>query len=161
MTTKILIAGDGGQGVQTIADIIGQAAFGNEKFVSVIPNYGLEQRGGVSLSYLKISSEMIVYPKFQTPDLLVIMSEQADARTKDYQKKGVKILRFKDYQELLSKEGVLATSLNLFMLGVLVEILGERVVKVKDIEKLLLAKFSSKPNWPQNLKAFKIGLKVK
>jgi len=160
MTTKILIAGDGGQGVQTIAEIIGQAVFQNGKFVSIIPNYGLEQRGGVSLSYLKISDEKIVYPKFQTPDVLVLLSEQANSRTEAYQKKGVKIFYAKNYQELLSKEGLSPISLNLFFLGFLTQFLGEKILKVKEVEKLLSAKFSQKPNWPQNLKVFKIGLKV-
>ncbi len=160
MITKILIAGDGGQGVQTVAEIIGQSVFQNGKFVSIIPNYGLEQRGGVSLSYLKISDEKIVYPKFQTPDVLVLLSEQADLRTKVYQKKGVKIFYAKNYQELLSKEGLPLSSLNLFFLGFLTQFLGEKILKVKEVEKLLSAKFSQKSNWPQNLKAFKSGLKV-
>jgi 2-oxoglutarate ferredoxin oxidoreductase subunit gamma len=46
---KIIIAGEGGQGIQTIAHAFARAAFLDDLNVSFMPNYGVEQRGGVSL----------------------------------------------------------------------------------------------------------------
>ncbi len=158
MPKKILIAGDGGQGVQTISEIIGQAAFQSNYFVSVIPNYGLEQRGGVSLAYVQISKDKIVYPKFQVPNILVIMSEQADLRTKVYQKKGVDVVRLDKYKKILEDEKVSVGSLNLFVLGILVKKLAESGLNEKVVEQVLKNKLEKKPNWSENLKAFKIGL---
>jgi len=85
MHLKFLLAGDGGQGIQTIADIICKAVFEAGHYVSFIPNFGLEQRGGVSLAFIQMSDQEIGYPKFTKPDILLIMSEQARERTTGYQ----------------------------------------------------------------------------
>ena len=45
MILKILLAGDGGQGIQSISDLLAQASFANGLNITQIPNYGLEQRG--------------------------------------------------------------------------------------------------------------------
>ena len=50
---KILIAGEGGQGVQTISKVLTETAYHKGLEISFVPNYGVEQRGGVSLGYIK------------------------------------------------------------------------------------------------------------
>ena len=45
--TKIVLAGEGGQGVQSIAKILVEAGYEAGKEVLYIPNFGVEQRGGV------------------------------------------------------------------------------------------------------------------
>ena len=47
--TKIVLAGEGGQGVQSIAKILVEAGYEAGKQVLYIPNFGVEQRGGVSV----------------------------------------------------------------------------------------------------------------
>ncbi len=47
---KILIAGEGGQGVQTISKILLDILNIKDYQISFVPNYGVEQRGGVSLA---------------------------------------------------------------------------------------------------------------
>ncbi|MFA5070228.1 MAG: 2-oxoacid:acceptor oxidoreductase family protein [Patescibacteria group bacterium] len=81
---KILIAGEGGQGVQTIAHLICEAAFHKGLAVSFIPNYGVEQRGGVSLAFIQIQDKPVHYPKFEKGDLVVILSERSVLRTWQY-----------------------------------------------------------------------------
>ena len=54
MIIKILLSGDGGQGIQLMSDLICRAAIQRGFFVSHMPNYGLEQRGGVSLAFIQI-----------------------------------------------------------------------------------------------------------
>ena len=46
MTTNLLIAGFGGQGVMTIGKMIGECAFAQNLNVTFLPSYGPEQRGG-------------------------------------------------------------------------------------------------------------------
>ena len=90
---KILIAGEGGQGVQTVAKILAQSAFTEGQEVTYIPNFGVEQRGGLSIAFVIIDSKPIAYPKFKTADVLAILTEKAISRVKNYQGKQTKILK--------------------------------------------------------------------
>lgn len=81
---NILFAGEGGQGVQVIAEILSKAAFLEGKGVLYIPNFGVEQRGGVSLAFVVIDDKAVFYPKFETADYAVILSERSMDRVKRY-----------------------------------------------------------------------------
>ena len=155
MMSKILIAGDGGQGVQLIAEVLCQTAFANNKEVSFIPNYGLEQRGGISLAYIQISDEKITYPKFSKPDILAIMSDQALLRTEAYQTPTTKLINVKDYGKLLADTGVDKKSWNVFLLGVLLIFLD--FIDKEQVFQLLEKKLSRKPFWDNNKHAFEVG----
>ncbi len=80
--TKIALAGEGGQGVQSIAEILAEAANREGKQALYIPNFGVEQRGGVSIAYVQISDGPIGAPKFQKADILIPLSPRAIRRTK-------------------------------------------------------------------------------
>lgn len=160
MTIKILLAGDGGQGIQTVANLLTQTAFANDFYVSDIPNFGLEQRGGVSLAFLQISHDQITYPKFNEPDILLIMSEQARKRSVFYQEvAGVKILDINDFQDELAKNEIDQMGHNIFFLGVLGKLLEERgVFKIESLHNKLHNKLSNKSGWDDNAKAFAAGV---
>lgn len=82
---KLLIAGEGGQGVQTIAQLLAETAALEGEYVTYIPNFGVEQRGGVSLAFVQISqNRQIEYPKFSKADILVVLCDRAIPRTKQY-----------------------------------------------------------------------------
>ena len=85
---KIIIAGEGGQGVQSIGELLAEAAFQTGKQALYIPNFGVEQRGGVSVAYVQIADEEIGAPKFLKADLLTVLSKRAAERTKGYLKPG-------------------------------------------------------------------------
>jgi 2-oxoglutarate ferredoxin oxidoreductase subunit gamma len=78
---KIALAGEGGQGVQSIAEILAEAANEQGKQALYIPNFGVEQRGGVSIAYVQISDGPIGAPKFQKADILIPHSPRAVKRT--------------------------------------------------------------------------------
>ncbi|MGI6677953.1 MAG: 2-oxoacid:acceptor oxidoreductase family protein [Dehalobacterium sp.] len=82
--TKIAIAGEGGQGVQSVANIIAEAAYATGKQALYIPNFGVEQRGGVSIAFIQISDEMIGSPKFTKGDIVVALSDRAVRRMLQY-----------------------------------------------------------------------------
>lgn len=81
---KIAIAGEGGQGVQSIAEILAEAANEEGKNALYIPNFGVEQRGGVSIAFVQVSDGPIGAPKFQKADILIPVSPRAVKRTKMY-----------------------------------------------------------------------------
>ncbi len=89
----IIIAGEGGQGVQSIARALVMAAYYDKKQALYIPNYGVEQRGGVSLAFIQIclckeDSKYchcsIGFPKFDKADILVVLCERAVGRVDRY-----------------------------------------------------------------------------
>lgn len=79
--TRIALAGEGGQGVQSIAEILAEAAYNEQRQTIYIPNFGVEQRGGVSIAFLQFSDERIGAPKFHTADVVIALSERAVIRT--------------------------------------------------------------------------------
>lgn len=81
---RIMLAGEGGQGVQSVAAILSEASYKAGKQVMYIPNFGVEQRGGVSVAFMQISSDVIGSPKFDNADLIVALSDRAVSRVKMY-----------------------------------------------------------------------------
>jgi len=81
---NICIAGEGGQGAQTIAKIIVNAAFNKHVPVAYVPNYGVEQRGGVSIAFVRLSSEPISYPKFDKADIVILLSDRSIDRAEQH-----------------------------------------------------------------------------
>ncbi|MTI93870.1 MAG: pyruvate oxidoreductase subunit gamma [Firmicutes bacterium] len=84
MAIKIALAGEGGQGVQAIANILAEAADAEGKEAIYIPNFGVEQRGGVSIAYVQIDDERIGSPKFPKGDIVIALSARAIERTRRY-----------------------------------------------------------------------------
>lgn len=81
---RIVIAGEGGQGVQSVAGILAEAAYNKGKEVLYIPNFGVEQRGGVSVAFLQIADSPIDTMKFAKADIVIALSGRAVGRTKQY-----------------------------------------------------------------------------
>lgn len=81
---RIALAGEGGQGVQSVAEILAEAAYNEQKQTIYIPNFGLEQRGGVSIAFIQVSDDRIGAPKFNKADVVIALSERAVGRTANY-----------------------------------------------------------------------------
>ncbi|MEG1501083.1 MAG: 2-oxoacid:acceptor oxidoreductase family protein [Clostridiales bacterium] len=81
---KIVLAGEGGQGVQSVANIITEAAYARGKQALYIPNFGVEQRGGVSVAFVQIAEDAISSLKFAKADVVVALSPRAMLRTEQY-----------------------------------------------------------------------------
>lgn len=76
-TNKIILTGEGGQGIQTIGKIIFDALSKSEQNISIIPQFGPEQRGTPSVVFLQFSDDKINYPRFETADAILIMRKRA------------------------------------------------------------------------------------
>ena len=160
MITKILFAGDGGQGVQMIAGALTRAAFATGLFVAELPNYGLEQRGGVSLAFITISDKPISYPKFTKPDILLVMSPQAKERTLPYVSSEVTVYSFETCQAQMKEGGVKDTSANLYYLGCVAKQLAKfSILSSESVLEAVKEKLGAKPNWIENEQAYMAGLK--
>ena len=59
MKTDIILAGVGGQGILTIATILGAAALKENLFLKQAEVHGMSQRGGDVQSNLRISSDLM------------------------------------------------------------------------------------------------------
>ena len=59
MKTDIILCGVGGQGILSIATIIGEAAMNENLYIKQAEVHGMSQRGGDVQSNLRISSEPI------------------------------------------------------------------------------------------------------
>jgi 2-oxoglutarate ferredoxin oxidoreductase subunit gamma len=91
MSEQVRFSGFGGQGVILMGIILARAASlydlstgedGKERRKNAIQtqSYGPSARGGHSKCDVKISDQEMLYPFVETPDYLVIMSQQAFAR---------------------------------------------------------------------------------
>ncbi len=166
---KILISGKGGQGVQLIAKIVSQIAFKNGYYITYIPNYGLEQRGGASLIWLKIAKKPIAYPKFDHADVLILLHPDIKKRVKDYYDKRTFLIDINKYQKTIVKEkwdlinnGLFdLKSLNMFALGFLTAYLEvNKILTKRQVESALKNKLKAKNGWRNNFSAFKNGYKI-
>jgi len=177
---KILIAGEGGQGIQSIAHILARAAYECDLNVSYMPNYGVEQRGGVSLGFIQLGKGPIGFPKFAKADLLVVMCDRAIERTEQYVSKETLYLYDADLISSIKLAGIRAEKLpipatstaskkldpkvfNIILLGAIVNEIG--IIKNKIVQEALIENFTDKYALkPQlknlNIKALEMGQKL-
>ena len=71
MTTEILLAGFGGQGILFAGKQLAKTAMHNELNVSWLPSYGPEMRGGSANCSVIISDREIGSPIISRPDILI------------------------------------------------------------------------------------------
>ena len=74
MTTQILIAGFGGQGVLFAGKFLAYKALLENKQISWLPSYGPEMRGGTANCSVIIGDEPIGSPIVSKPDVLIVMN---------------------------------------------------------------------------------------
>ena len=74
MTTQILIAGFGGQGVLFSGKFLAYKAMMEESQVSWLPSYGPEMRGGTANCSVVLSDTPVGSPIISEPDVLIAMN---------------------------------------------------------------------------------------
>lgn len=74
MTTEIILAGFGGQGILFAGKILAYCGLMDEKELSWLPSYGPEMRGGTANCSVCISDEPIGSPLVTAPDCLIAMN---------------------------------------------------------------------------------------
>jgi len=180
-TTKIALAGEGGQGVQSVAEIMVEAANDEGKEALYIPNFGVEQRGGVSVAYCQISDEKVGSPKFKFADLVIALSDRAVRRTKQYVNANTVFIYDSSIQDVesdlptnakkvlaipaleVAKKELHPRVFNVIIMGAAIE--ATKVIKMDDakkaLEKRLGYKFQQDPQLRElNYKALEKGAEL-
>ncbi len=74
MTEKIIVAGFGGQGVLFAGKLLATAAMENDKYVTWLPAYGPEMRGGTANCLVIIAEKKIGSPIIESPTVLISLN---------------------------------------------------------------------------------------
>ncbi|MEJ5264120.1 MAG: 2-oxoacid:acceptor oxidoreductase family protein [Bacteroidales bacterium] len=77
MTDEIIIAGFGGQGVLSMGKIMAYAGMMQDMYISWMPSYGPEMRGGTANVTVILSEEPVSSPILRNYDTAIILSQQA------------------------------------------------------------------------------------
>ena len=80
MLTKTIISGFGGQGVLSIGSTLATAAMLEGKYVTFLPSYGVEMRGGTANCTVAVSDEEIASPVASAPEFVVAMNQPSFVR---------------------------------------------------------------------------------
>lgn len=172
---NIVLAGEGGQGIQTIAKVIADVAATQKLNISYIPVFGVEQRGTPSVAFLILSSDEISYPRFNKADYVIILQKRAIAKITPFISFETKVIFDSStiaYSDLPKTSphlfGIPATkiaiekfsqkSFNMIVAGKVSQVLGLDEKNVwSEIEKLLGKKFKTAEIKERNYQAYLHG----
>ena len=82
MTERVIIAGAGGQGIMLVGKVLAEAVMLEDKFVTWLPSYGADVRGGTAHCMVVISDKEIGSPYVAKADTLIIMNAPSLERFK-------------------------------------------------------------------------------
>lgn len=85
---EILCAGFGGQGIMFMGKLLAHAGLVAGRYVTWMPSYGAEVRGGTAYSMAKISNREIASPVVTDPDILIVMNKPSLIKYESKVKKG-------------------------------------------------------------------------
>lgn len=166
---EIRLSGLGGQGIITLGRVLGTGlALGHGYQVTQTQSYGPEARGGSSRCDLVVSSGSISFPKAESLDLLVALSQEACNSYYRFLKPGGLLVLETDlvkqpptniylglpFTEMASKKVGIVQAMNTIVLGAvsyLLPFVDQRVMR-KSLQDALPAKIRD-----VNAKAFNLG----
>lgn len=172
MTSEIIMAGFGGQGIMLIGQLLTYAGMLENKQVSWIPSYGPEMRGGTANCSVIVSDEPVGAPIVTEPTALVAMNlPSLDKFEPQLQPDGIVIInssliergaRRSDIKAYLVPANDIAAELgnprvaNMVVLGALIAATG--AVTAESVTKAFAKMFAKKPELLQiNEAAIKRG----
>ena len=91
MTSEILLAGFGGQGILFAGKVLAYCGLSAGLEVSWLPSYGPEMRGGTCNCSVILSDDPIGSPTVYEPDILMVMNEPSFVKFIDHAKSGSKV----------------------------------------------------------------------
>lgn len=188
MNTDIILSGVGGQGILSIATIIGAAAINDNLYIKQAEVHGMSQRGGDVQSNLRISSTPIASDLIPLgkADLIISLEPMEAMRYLPYLKKDGWVItntepfvNIPDYPDLdtlmqriealphhvaldvaaIASEATSPRAANIVLLGAAAPFLGIDIAKIEDgIHSVFACKGDDIVE--MNIKAFRAGLKV-
>jgi 2-oxoglutarate ferredoxin oxidoreductase subunit gamma len=172
MIERIIVAGFGGQGVLSLGQFIAYAATDEGLFVTWLPSYGPEMRGGTANCSVVVSDKTVASPIIPSPDTLIAMNKPSlDKFINRVKPGGLVIVNSSLISDKVERTDVRVSYIsandialdagstktaNIVILGAYLKLTGllEKEEAIKAIEKI----FASKPKViPMNIKAFELG----
>jgi 2-oxoisovalerate ferredoxin oxidoreductase beta subunit len=172
---KFKFSGFGGQGILSLGLVVAEAATTDGRFVSWMPSYGPEQRGGSASCSVRVGGREIGSPTIDDPDVLVAMNQpslerfsptvveggtvlyEASIKADIRFQKGVNVVPF-PASTIASENGVPKAS-NTAFLGAMTG-LGLLPFGEKNIKDALAESFSAKPALVEsNMRVFEAAKK--
>ena len=174
MTTEILLAGFGGQGILFAGKILAYCGLMDSKELSWLPSYGPEMRGGTCNCSVCISDDPIGSPLVLTPDILIALNQPSFDKFVSTVKPGGKVFFdssmienectrtdigiFGIPSQQLADDNALKGGSNIILLGKVLKETGICSLETmqKAIEKVVPA--SKSHLIPNNFKAIELGM---
>lgn len=171
---EILCAGFGGQGIMFMGKLIAQAGLLAGEFVTWMPSYGAEVRGGTAYSMAKVSKNEIASPIVINPDILIVMNKPSLVKYETKlreggtlianksligsfpKRKGIKIVNI-PMTDIATKLGDVRCA-NMVALGALAK--RSKTISMRNVINALKSAFKNKEElFLRNKKAFEEGYK--
>ena len=86
-TARVICAGFGGQGIQTMSKFLAYSAMDNNLNVSWLPSYGPEMRGGTSNCSVILGKDEVASPIITNADAVIVMNNPSLEKFQSYLKK--------------------------------------------------------------------------
>jgi len=153
--TKTIIAGFGGQGVLFLGDLIAYCAMKEGKYVTWVPSYGPESRGGTCNCQVIYADTPIGSPAIVHPDILIVFNVPSLYKFLPRLKnKGILF-----YDSFLIKEPSLRKDINMVMMGAFIAVTKQ--IKLRTVYETLEEKLTgAKAKFiPINKEAIEQGIK--
>jgi len=158
---SVRFVGSGGQGIVLASTILAEAASMEGKHAAQSQSYSAQVRGDITRGDTIISSEPIIYPVVEKPDIIVAMDERG---LKKYWSDDAVVLYDSSLITLDQRyeKGIAATQIaakelssalyaNMVLLGYLIKETG--IVSAESVKKIL----QKHPRAEENMKAFELG----
>ena len=165
----------GGQGIISLGNLIGISSMIDKKFVSIVPSYGAEMRGGISNCFVTVSDDRIGAPVFHFADIGIFMYQLSmDTFINKIRKKGIVIFNENMVKHIDNKKDIKfigvpanrkdeeignAKAANMILAGIWCKL--RNIVKYDSVVKGIQEMFSNKSSKiiELNKKAFEFGYK--
>lgn len=173
MYFNVVIAGFGGQGVLLAGKVLAKAAILEDKYITWMPSYGVEMRGGTANSTIVISDEEIGSPVTGTPLNVIALNYPSKVKFEKIMKSdGLLLLNSSLIDEKACRDDIKSfcipankiaedigsvITLNIVALGAFVKL--TKIVEIESVKKSLEEIFIEKPGViGQNIAAFNAGV---
>ncbi|MFA6321072.1 MAG: 2-oxoacid:acceptor oxidoreductase family protein [Candidatus Omnitrophota bacterium] len=171
---EILCAGFGGQGIMFMGKLLALSGLLADKYVTWMPSYGAEVRGGTAYSMVKISDGEIANPIVIDPDVLIVMNKPSLMKYETKLKEGGILIANKTFTgDFAKRKGVTVVNIpiteaasklgdvrsaNMIAVGALAK--RSKLLSIRNITAALAATFKNNEElFLKNKKALEKGYK--